>query len=151
MRSELTSGRARQRRKFTSVPEMAKVSFLFNDAEGMAFESWYRQQLADGANWFEAKLKTPLGLEYYTCRFTDIYQGPNPVGPPSGDNSRWSYSAEIELFERAVLGDDWGLFPDFVIDASIFDKAINREWPLNPWQTYADVMDTAINEDWPNP
>lgn len=29
---------------------------------------------------------------------------------------------------------DWGLFPDFIAESGIFDKAMNREWPL--YETY---------------
>lgn len=143
-RSELDSGRARQRRRFTSVPEGASVSWLFNSAQGQAFEAWWRDQLADGSLWFECPLDHPMGYDLYTCRFTGVYQGPSRVGP-----NLWSYSGELELRERAALEPGWGEFPDLVLDSNIIDLALNREWPLNPWQLYADVFDTTINEDWP--
>lgn len=123
-RSELTSGRAMQRRRFTSVPEMAQVSWLFSDVQGRLFEAWWRDQLVDGALWFEMPLDTPLGLMNYTARFTDIYTGPSRVGP-----KLWSYSAQLELRERAVLPVDWSLLPDFVLRPDIFDIAMNLKWP----------------------
>lgn len=146
MRSDLVSGRARQRRRFTSVPEGVGVTWLFNDAQGQAFEAWWRDQLIDGSVWFECPLDHPMGYDLYTCRFTGAYEGPSRVGP-----ALWSYSAELELRERAVIEPGWGEFPEFILDSSILDLAMNREWPLNPWQIYADAMDTAINEDWPQP
>lgn len=145
-RSQLTSGRARQRRKYISTPERDKISFLFSDSEGQAFEAWFREVLKDGALWFECPLRTPLGLNNHSCRFTDIYQGPNPVGP-----DLWSYSGEVELLERAVLEDGWGEFPELVAGSAIIDIALNEKWPLNPWQTHAGAMDNAINKDWPQP
>lgn len=145
-RSELASGRARQRRSFTSVPTMASISWIFNSAQSQAFEAWWREQLIDGSQWFECPLETPLGYQDYTARFTDIYYGPSRVGP-----LLWLFSAELELRERPILDVGWGEFPEFIIDQSIFDFAMNREWPLNPWQMYADAMDSAINEDWPQP
>lgn len=146
VRSELASGRARQRRKFTSVPEAVTVNWLFNDAQGQAFEAWWRDALVDGSLWFECPLDHPMGYDFYTCRFTGVYEGPSRVGP-----DLWSYSGELELVERAVLPIDWGLLPDFVIDSGILDRAVNQYWPLSPWQIHADAFDKAINQDWPNP
>lgn len=146
LRSDLVNGRARQRRGFTSVPQGARVKWLFTSAQGQTFEAWWRDQLKDGALWFECPLETPLGYDLYTCRFTDVYSGPARVGP-----ELWSYSAELELRERAVPAEGWGDFPDFILHSDIFDYAMNREWPLNQWQIRAGVMDTAINQDWPKP
>lgn len=123
-RSELTSGRARQRRRFTSVPEMAQVGWLFNDAQGRLFEAWWRDSLTDGAQWFEMPLDTPLGLQDYTARFTDVYAGPIRVGP-----DLWSYTGQLELRERAVLPPGWAEFPEFLLESSIIDYAANQEWP----------------------
>lgn len=146
MRTELSSGRARQRRRFTSVPEYAKVTWLFSSVEGRLFEVWWRDQLIDGSQWFDCPLETPLGFDKYPCRFTGPYEGPSRVGP-----YLWSYSAELEMRERAVMPDDWTLLPDFVLNPEIFDYSMNREWPLNQWQIYIEVMDTTINQDWPKP
>lgn len=123
-RSPLENGRARQRRRFTNVPTMASVSWIFNSAESQAFEAWWRDQLIDGSQWFECPLETPLGYQDYTARFTDIYSGPSRLGP-----LLWSYSAEIELRARPIPDVGWGEFPEFIIEQSIFDYAMNREWP----------------------
>jgi len=146
MRTELSSGRARQRRRFTSVPEYAKIAWLFTSVQGQTFEAWWRDALIDGSQWFECPLDTPLGYGFYTCRFTNVYEGPARVGP-----ALWSYSAELELRERAVFPPGWGEFPEFILDSSIIDYAINREWPLNPWQTYIAETDEALNQEWPQP
>lgn len=146
-RSELASGRARQRRNFTSVPTMAQISWIFNSEQAQAFEAWWRDQLIDGSQWFECPLETPLGYDVdYTARFTDIYSGPNRLGP-----LLWSFSAELELRERPILPFDWGLIPDFVAHQSIFDIAMNEKWPLNPWQVYILQTDQVINQEWPTP
>lgn len=124
MRSDLVSGRARQRRRFTSVPEYAKISWLFTDVQGQAFEAWWRDQLVDGSEWFECPLDTPMGFYDYTCRFTDVYSGPSRVGP-----NLWQYSAELELRVRAVPDTGEGFFPDDILYSELFDLTINREWP----------------------
>jgi len=126
LRSDLESGRARQRRRFTNVPMGAKINWLFNDSEGQLFEVWWRDQLVDGSLWFECPLDTPIGFQDYTCRFTGVYSGPSRVGP-----NLWAYSAELELRERAVLPGEWSLMPSFLLNKDIFDIAMNREWPLD--------------------
>jgi len=146
LRSELASGRARQRRKFTSVPAIRNINWIFNSAQAQAFEAWWRDQLIDGSQWFECPLETPLGYQDYTARFTDIYSGPNRLGP-----LLWTISAELELRERPILPIDWGIIPDFVAEQAIFDIAMNDKWPLNPWQIYILETDQAINQEWPLP
>lgn len=145
-RTQLSSGRARQRRRFTSVPQYANISWLFNDNQAQLFEAWWRDSLIDGSQWFEYPLRTPLGLDERTSRFTSVYTGPSRVGP-----NLWSYSAELELRERAVLPVGCGILPDFVLNPEIFDIAMNVKWPLNPWQVYILETDTAINQEWPTP
>jgi len=146
IRSELSNGRARQRRKFTSVPEGAQIKWLFDDVQGQAFEAWWRDQLVDGSQWFECPLDHPTGYADYTCRFTGVYSGPNRVGP-----ELWSYSAELELRERAAPLPGWGEFPEFILESGIIDRAINFYWPLSPYDSMADalVFDIAINYQWP--
>lgn len=124
LRTTMESGRARQRRAFTSVPQGANINWLFNDVQGQAFEAWWRDQLIDGAQWFECPLDTPLGYAEYTCRFTDVYSGPDRVGP-----NLWAYSAELELRNRAVPDAGEGEFPEDILLSEIFDLTINVEWP----------------------
>lgn len=124
LRSELANGRARQRRKFLSVPEYAEVSWLFNDLQGTTFEAWFRDALVDGSEWFDCPLDHPLGYATYRARFASIYGGPERIGP-----ALWRYTATLEIEERIALPDGAGLFPDYILDASIFDIAINSYWP----------------------
>lgn len=126
MRTDMESGRSRQRRKFTSVPSMVSVVWIFrNDAHAAAFEAWVRDALLDGAEWFNMPLKTPVGLQEYVCRFTDdLYDGPDLTGI-----SGWEITARLEMFERPLMPPGWGLMPDFLINASLFDIAMNKKWP----------------------
>jgi len=125
LRTQLTSGRARQRRQYTSTPTQASVTWMFTtDAQAQLFEAWYRDTISDGAAWFLMRLQTPLGVESYKCRFTDIYDGPIPVAP-----IYWRISATLELWERPLLPPGWAEFPSFVVNQDIIDLALNREWP----------------------
>lgn len=125
LRTQLSSGRARQRRQYTSTPTQASVTWMFTtDAQAQLFEAWYRDIISDGAAWFLMRLQTPLGVESYKCRFTDIYDGPVLVAP-----IYWRFSATLELWERPLLPPGWAEFPYFVVNHDIIDLALNREWP----------------------
>lgn len=126
LRTQLTSGRARQRRQYTSTPTSASVTWMFTtDAQSQLFEAWYRDAITDGADWFLMRLQTPRGVEDYKCRFTDdMYEGPTLVAP-----IYWQYTATLELWERPILPPGWGEFPDLIANQSIIDFAMNREWP----------------------
>lgn len=120
----MTSGRARQRRRYLSTPTVASVSWLLTERQGQAFEAWFRDALSDGAAWFNMNLRTPNEEAPKVCRFTDIYEGPNLEG-----GNLWRYSAELELYQRPLLPPGWGLFPDFILGSGTLDRALNREWP----------------------
>lgn len=123
-RSELQSGRARQRRRFTSVPTVASVTWLMDDGEAQLFEGWFEHILLSGSLWFQCPLKTPLGMDEHRARFVDIYEGPILVG-----ESFWRFTAKLELFKRPILDAEWIIdAPDYVAMADIFDIAMNQKW-----------------------
>lgn len=125
VRTEMDSGRARQRRRFTSVPTIVPVQWLFTSGEFALFEGWFRYQIDDGAAWFAGPLKTSQGIRHdYDQRFTSMYRAA-ARGP-----RYWMVDAEIEIRERQTIAKDWILYaPDYVARASLLDIALNREWP----------------------
>lgn len=125
-RTQMRSGRAKQRRTFTSVPSMVPLSWLLTTVEAQLFEAWFAHGITDGADWFNISLKTPAGnMAPYECRFTEMYDGPALVGVDD-----WRITAEVEIRERPILSKEWYLYgQSFVLNQSIFDLAINREWP----------------------
>lgn len=122
-RSTMVSGRTRSRRLYNSVPTVAAVRWLFSDAEAQLFESWFDEKIDSGAAWFECPLRVPGGMGRYKARFVDIYEGPNLVGV-----DHWSFTANLELWERPILR-GWSDFPEQILGSPIIDLAINREWP----------------------
>lgn len=123
-RTTMESGRARQRRKFSSVPSTQQFSWILTESQCLAFESWFRDALEDGAAWFNMESRTPLGQTAMVCRFQDMYAGPDLVG-----RDRWRVSAALEIWERPLMPPGWGLMPDYLAYADIFDIAVNRKWP----------------------
>lgn len=124
IRTRMETGRARQRRRFTSVPSLVTVSWIFSAIQAQAFEVWFQSGINDGVDWFNCTIKTPMGLKPYVCRFAEMYDGPNLIGISS-----WRISARLEIWERPLLPPAWGLVPDMYVGMDIFDKAMNREWP----------------------
>lgn len=144
-RTNMDSGRARQRIEFRNVPTMVQLSWIMTEVQARLFEAWTAQIV--GAGWFTMELLTPLGFNAHEVRFTET-----PVGGELTGKFLWKYRVVCEVRNRPLLDPGWAeLLPDFVLDADIFDYAMNREWPLNAWQVYIEAMDTAINEDWPQP
>lgn len=80
--------------------------------------------ITDGAAWFNMRMRTPMGVGDYVCRFKDIYDGPVLFGL-----GVWKFTATLELWERPILTPGWGNFPEFIVGQSIIDYALNREWP----------------------
>ncbi len=125
LRSELQTGRVRQRRAYTSVPSIISVSWIMESDIAAVFEIWFRDALVDGAEWFNMDICTPAGKLPCVCRFAGMYSGPKLVG-----RDHWKFEADLETFERAILAENWGIVPDFLLHRDVFDIAMNREWPV---------------------
>lgn len=124
-RTEMQSGRAKMRQRFTSTPSIVSVSWTMDQGQALLFEGWFRYQLNDGTLWGDLPLQSPMGIKPYEARFVDIYDGPELVGV-----DHWRYTAEVELRERPTMDRDWILYgPEYVRFGSIFDIAMNRDWP----------------------
>lgn len=126
VRSDLESGRSRQRLRYDFTPSNVSINWLFSDQQCRLFEAWFRSSIGalDGSQWFDIPLETALGTDTWRARFKGIYSGPTRAG-----RHLWSISATLELEERATLDADWALLPSFVLGSDILDRAMNREWP----------------------
>ena len=123
-RTTMVSGRARQRRVYTSVPSNVAVQWFLTEQQAQLFEAFFRYSITDGADWFLLPLKTPMFTGDYECRFTGIYEGPTLTA-----FNKWTVSATIEIKERQTIGASWVYTPQYVIDSSIIDVALNDLWP----------------------
>ena len=125
-RTEMATGRARQRRTFQSVPSLTELQFTMTQSEAQLFEAWFAYDINDGADWFNIDLTTPLDrLASYECRFTEMYSGPVLFGL-----NQWQFTAQVELRERAIFDESWYLDNGkYIQDSSIIDVAINQLWP----------------------
>lgn len=143
VRTDMQSGRARQRVEFKNVPDMLKLKWVLSDAQSRLFGTWARNVV--GAGWFNMTILSPNGFDVVELRFTERVNGPVLTG-----KFYWVWSATIEVRNMPELDGDWALIlPDYILQSDIFDYAMNQEWPLNPWQTYIEQTDTALNQEWP--
>lgn len=122
-RTEMDSGRARQRVEFEDAPSTGNLRFLFTQPEAALFESWAKQVAK--AAWFTMTLVTPLGFGEHEVRFIEV-----PSGGELEGRYAWAYSAKVELRVQPLLPPGWAeLAPDWILMADIFDIAMNKEWP----------------------
>lgn len=142
-RTEMQSGRARQRVEFEATPDRLNLKWFFGNQEAVIFDAWLKTV---GASYFQMTIVTPLGFDNLLMRFIE-----KPVGGELRGRYAWQYSAIVEIDERPTIDGEWLLLPDFVLFADIFDYSMNREWPLADVQTHIDAIDYAVNEDWPKP
>lgn len=126
VRSDLESGRSRQRLRYDFTPANVAISWLFTDVQCRLFEVWFRSASGtlDGSQWFDIPLGTPLGTNSWRARFKGVYSGPSRVG-----RNLWSISATLELEDRPTVPPDWLILPTFILRPDIFDIAMSREWP----------------------
>lgn len=124
-RSDLVSGRARQRQRCANVPTFAKADAIFTEAQAQEFERFFRWDLDDGSEWFNCTLKTPMGVREYECRFAEIYDGPNPITP-----AIFKISAKFEIKDRQTWSEVWADYGlQYIAMQDLIDIALNREWP----------------------
>ncbi|ORL62911.1 transposase [Pseudomonas putida] len=124
VRTQMVTGRARQRIRFRSVPTFINASFIFNEAQAGFFEAWHARTLDNGIEWFNCPLQTAEGMKDYEARFTQIYDGPT-----LNQIKWWRYSARLELRERPLIPEGWEQFPEYWFNKNVIDVALNREWP----------------------
>jgi hypothetical protein len=99
VRTTFVSGRARNRRRYRSVPTEVSVTWLCNAEQARLLEGWCKWGIG-WADWFLCPIKSPLGLMQTQAQFTDIYEGPMLVGI-----NLWRYTAVLSLFEMPVISE----------------------------------------------
>ena len=146
LRTQMESGRARQRLNFDEVPYLVNAKWNCDRNQMAFFQAWYARTLVQGVEWFKATLLTPIGFKEYECRFTGHYTGPSLV-----QVSRWEYSATLELREPPLMEPGWEDFPQFWFMMDIIDYAVNQQWPLSKYEIHMDAFDYGVNREWPQP
>jgi hypothetical protein len=69
IRTEVESGPARQRRRYTQVPSIISVRFDMTIEQFGIFEKFWEEELLDGERWFQIPLVNGVGETTYEARF----------------------------------------------------------------------------------
>ena len=91
IRTDMESGPARQRRRFTQTPSKIAVRWVMNQEQFSLFEAWYKFHAKEGAEWFDIQLLGGLGLLEQEARFIQQFE----AGLYKG--LLWEITAELEI------------------------------------------------------
>ena len=101
LRTEMASGRARQRKRFQSVPTTMAATWKLKADQAVILEGFVKHGTNDAVNWFVMPIRTPQGLIDHDVRFKQ-----SPLESCSFNGGFWSYSANIEIKERQVVSEE---------------------------------------------
>jgi hypothetical protein len=91
VRTDMDAGPARQRRRFTDVPEELTLTWKFTATEMGIFRLFWIQTLNYGTDWLTMTLDLGNGMAAYDVRFTKPYKYQAQPG------MNWLVSADIEV------------------------------------------------------
>ena len=109
IRTDMDSGPARVRRRFTRVPTRIPQAWLLTTKEFGMFEWWFEKTLDGGAAWFEGPAKNGTGLPTVQLRFVDQGNGPYTARPVSA--AYWQVQALLEV-DQMPLGNLIDYWPE---------------------------------------
>lgn len=123
LRTEMNSGRARQRRRFLSIPTTMSATWRLSSRLATVFEGFYEHDLKAN-EWFLMDVPTPQGMIEHEVRFIN---SPMESYKPLGAD-KWSYQANIEIKKREKPSEEEALnqalnpltastFTEFVINS----------------------------------
>ncbi len=142
LRTEMESGPARQRRRYTQTPTRITVRWRLTFSQFALFESWLKYKAKEGGAWFSITLLGGLGMVTQRARFvgrgSSAYQA-RPLRGGPGDGPRWIVTSVLEVDDRPVLSEgalEIALTEDVsgliaAIDA--FGALVNQRLSQNAW------------------
>lgn len=96
-RSSMESGHLRVRMEFEGDKDFLSVNWMMTNEQLTAFRDWYRNDIADGADWFDAQLDYDgQGLKDVEARFAGKWtlRHEHPF--------RWRVTAKLEISYPAL-------------------------------------------------
>ncbi len=91
IRTDMESGPARQRRRFSQVPEQVTASFRFTNSEMTTFRNFWKTNLFDGNASFTLNLDLGAGVVNYIVRFISPYRSARQSGMV------WDVAVKVEV------------------------------------------------------
>lgn len=126
LRTEMSSGRARQRRRFLSVPTTMPATWQLSSRMAVVFEGFFEHGLKEN-EWFLMNIPTPQGLVEHEVRFINSpMENYKPLGA-----ARWSYQANVEIKKRENPSEE---------------VAINQALSPDNLSKFVDSISNALNK-----
>lgn len=101
IRTQMASGRVRQRRRFTSDMKTQAVKWRFTDDEFAVFQSWVFYKTSAGVDYFYIDLRIGDGLKQYRARFV------NGEYNAVLNERMWDVTAQLEIEEQQYLPEEY--------------------------------------------
>ena len=98
IRTNMDSGKARQRRRFPKGNRLIAVSWVFTDEQFEIFQAIVKFKLNDGADYFDMSLPLGGGYATYSVRMVD-----GDWSARYQDFNHWKVTANLECDELATL------------------------------------------------
>ena len=136
IRTQMESGRARQRRRFKTYANQVTASWTFDNEQLSAFEAFFDYEACGGAAWFRLELGNGLGMSCVKARFVDAE---NPYQISKIDNSRlWQLTASLETFELPKYDETsyFWLKDNSIDDLKLLSDGLHRVVNTNPDSPY---------------
>jgi hypothetical protein len=102
-RTDMESGPARQRQRFTQTPTGVPVMAEFTLDELATFQAWFFYTLHQGADWFDCRLLAGIGVVTTSARFKIDNNGKPYAAKPQGNGQVWQVRAELEVNALPML------------------------------------------------
>lgn len=132
LRSELASGRVRQRRLFLSTPCEQTLEWRLKPADAAAFLGWVDYALNGGVGWFRLNQRTELGVMPVDVRMTQ-----HPLENAKSHGGKFFYKVKCELRKYPIQ------------DPA---KTVEAELAPHTWLEFIDNADISryYTESWIN-
>lgn len=118
LRTDMASGRARQRKRFQSVPTTMGATWKLNKYQAQILEGFVTHGVNDAVNWFLMPVRTPEGVIEHEVRFIQ-----SPLESCTYNGGFWNYSANIEIKKRQVVSEE--ATANRLIEPNTFDEFVN--------------------------
>lgn len=101
IRSEMSSGRVRQRRRFLMVPAEQTLEWRLKPDQAAAFLGWVEHALMGGINWFRLNQRTELGVVPI-----DIRMIKHPLENAKKKGNQFLYSVKCEIRQYPIQSEE---------------------------------------------
>ncbi|EMK3400815.1 hypothetical protein V8066_004517 [Vibrio parahaemolyticus] len=101
IRSKMSSGRVRQRRRFLVVPAEQTLEWRLKPDQAAAFLGWVEHALMGGISWFRLNQRTELGVTPIDIRMIQ-----HPLENAKQKAGRFFYSVKCEIRQYPIQSEE---------------------------------------------